>query len=253
MALYVFGIMRARDAAAAVGSAGASRPLDAVDHDGLSALVGETPDGELRLRRDNILGHADVIEKAFECGPVLPFRFGSVVSDADTVVRELLAPQSEQLAGRLDALADKAEMQVKALYAEEPLLRSILKQDPALARVVQRTQGLSAAATHFERIRIGEAIAAAVQSRGAADGEALLRVLAPFAVTHVVSPPNHERSVLNAAFLVERRGLKDFDQAVEAASVQHGPAIEFKLIGPIAPYSFSDRDFGTREERRAWA
>jgi hypothetical protein len=253
MALYVYGIMRARDAAAAVGSADASRHLDAVDHDAISALVAETPDGELRLRRDNVLGHADVLDKAFASGPVLPLSFGSVVSDADTVVRQLLAPQAEQLARRLDALEGKAEMQVKAVYAEEPLLREILKQDPALARVVQRTQQLPAAATHFERIRIGEAIATAVQARGAADGEALLKVLVPFAVAHVVSPPNHERSVLNAAFLVDRDGLKDFDQAVEAVSVQYGPRIEFKLIGPMPPYSFSDRDPDAREATPAWA
>lgn len=252
MALYVYGIMRTRDAASAVAKADAGRPLDAVDHDGVSALVGETPDGELRLRRDNILAHADVLQAAFEAGPILPFRFGSVVSDAETVVGDLLAPQAQQLAGRLAALDGKAEMQVKAVYAEEPLLRSILEADPALSRSVGRTQSLPAAATHFERIRIGEAVAAAVQARGAADGEALLKALAPLAVAHLVSPPNHERSVLNVAFLIEQSALPDFDRAVEAASEQHAPEIEFKLIGPLPPYSFGDRDWGGTEVKAAW-
>jgi Gas vesicle synthesis protein GvpL/GvpF len=253
MALYVYGIMRKRDAAAAVANAAAERPLDTVDHDGISALVGETPDGELRLRRDNILGHADVLQSAFESGPVLPFRFGTVIGDGDTVVRDLLEPQAKVLGGRLEALDGKAEMQVKAVYAEEPLLRSILEHDPTLAEVVRRTQALPPAATHFERIRIGEAVAAAVQSRGAADGAAMLDVLAPRAVAHVVSPPNHERSVLNAAFLVERSGLKEFDRAVEALSEQRAPAIEFKLIGPLPPYSFGDRDWTGTEAGAAWA
>lgn len=253
MALYVYGIMRTRDAASAVAKADAARPLDAVDHDGVSALVGETPDGELRLRRDNILAHADVLQAAFEAGPVLPFRFGSVVSDAEAVVENLLAPQAAQLAVRLAALDGKAEMQVKAIYAEEPLLRSILEADPALARSVRQTQSLPAAATHFERIRIGEAVAAAVQTRGSADGEALLRALAPLGVTHLVSPPNHERSVLNVAFLVEQSALTEFDRAVEALSEQHAPEIEFKLIGPLPPYSFSDHDRGGKEVRAAWA
>jgi Gas vesicle synthesis protein GvpL/GvpF len=252
VALYVYGIMRKDDAASAVDSAAAARPLDAVDHHGISALVGETPDGELRLRRDNILGHADVLQTAFECGPVLPYRFGSVVGDAETVVRELLAPQAERLAGRLNALENKVEIQVKAIYAEEPLLRSILEQDPALAALVRRTQSLPAAATHFERIRIGEAVAAAVQSRGAADAEAMLKVLAPLSVAHVVSPPNHERSVLNAAFLVERSALEEFDRTVEAVSEQRAPDIEFKLIGPLPPYSFGDQDWGGTEAGSKW-
>jgi hypothetical protein len=253
MALYVYGIMRKRDAEAAVAGADAARPLAAVDHDAVSALVSETPEGELRLRRDNILGHADVLQAAFACGPVLPFRFGSVVSDAETLVQELLTPRASGLAARLDALAGKAEMQVKAIYAEEPLIRSILQADPRLARLVRRTQELPSAATHFERIRIGEAVAAAVQSRGAADAQALLRVLAPLAVAHVVSPPNHERSVLNAAFLVDRDHLEEFDGAVEAMSQQRAPDIEFKLIGPLPPYSFSDHDGAGMEVTASWA
>ena len=253
MALYVYGIMRTRDAASAVGNADREPVLAAVDHDGVSALVAEMPDGELRLRRDNILGHADVLQAAFKSGPVLPFRFGTVIDDAETLEREVLAPQAELLSARLARLDGKAEMQVKAVYAEEPLLRSILEQDPRLARVVRRTQGLPEAATHFDRIRIGEVVAAAVQSRGAADAEALLKILTPFAVAHVVSPPNHERSVLNAAFLVEQSRLEDFDQAVEAVSVQRAPEIEFKLIGPLPPYSFGDQDWAAAEVGAAWA
>lgn len=252
MALYVYGIMRARDAASAVDKA-KGRPLDAIDHDGLSALVAEVPDSELRMRRDNIVGHADVLQSAFESGPVLPVRFGTVVNDAETLKRDVLVPQAELLEGRLATLEGKAEMQVKAIYAEEPLLRSVLERDPALARSVQRTQGLPAAATHFERIRIGEAVAGAVQSRGAADAEVLLRVLTPFAVAHVVSRPNHERSVLNAAFLVETSRLEDFDQAVEAVSVQRAPEIEFKLIGPLPPYSFGNQDPAAVGVSAAWA
>ena len=68
----------------------------------------------------------DVLQAAFDHGPVLPFRFGTAVADADTVVRDVLAPSREQLDARLEALDGKVEMQVKATYAEAPLLRSIL-------------------------------------------------------------------------------------------------------------------------------
>ncbi|MBV8430909.1 MAG: GvpL/GvpF family gas vesicle protein [Solirubrobacterales bacterium] len=252
MALYVYGIMRARDATSAVAEAAPGRPLESVEHDGVSALVSETPGDELRLRRDNILAHSDVLQAAFEHGPVLPYRFGTAVADADTVVRDLLAQQRPQLAARLEALDGKAEMQVKATYAEEPLLRSILAQDPELVRMVRRTQSLPPAATHFERIRIGEAVTGAVQARSAADGQAVLSALIPFARAHVVSPPNHERSVINAAFLIERDDLARFDQALEALSQERSEEIEFKLIGPMPPYSFGDRDW-EEEVRGAWA
>lgn len=245
MAFYVYGIMRAGDATDAVARAQATEgpAVDAVEHEGLAALVGHVPDGELRLRRDNILAHADVLQAAFELGPVLPFRFGTALPDADTVVRDVLAPTLDRMTARLEVLDGKAEMQVKAIYTEEPLLRSILGQDRGLARMVQRTQSLPAAATHFERIRIGEAIAAAVQARRAADEASLVGDLMPFAIARASSAPHHERAVLNTAFLVERDQLSAFDQAVEALSRQHAPGIEFKLIGPMPAYSFADRDW----------
>jgi hypothetical protein len=255
VALYVYGIMRSRDAARAVGAPEGRVAVETVQHEQISALVSPTEGGGIRLRRDNILAHADVLQAAFEHGPVLPYRFGTVVPDAETMTREVLAPSADGLAARLEALDGRVEMQLKAVYAEEPLLRSVLARDPKLARSVQRNREMPAAATHFERIRIGEAIAAAVQARGAADGEAFLTALAAIAVDHVISPPHHERAVMNVAFLVDRADLARFDQAVEALSEERGDEIEFKLIGPMPPYSFADSDFtpGGAKAGAAWA
>jgi hypothetical protein len=257
MALYVYGIMRAGDATRAVSAIRAAHATaDAIEHDQIAALVGALPDAERRLGREGILGHANVLQAAFEHGPVLPMRLGTAMPDAEAVVRELLAPHVQALSMRLDALDGKAEMQVKATYAEEPLLRSILERDPALRREVDRNRGLPPAATHFDQIRIGEAISQAVQARQAADGEALLSALRPLALVVSVSRPHHERAVLNAAFLVDSDELAEFDRAVEQLSQERAADIEFKLIGPLPAYSFVEGEWEAVEAARkgaAWA
>jgi hypothetical protein len=245
MALYVYGIMRAGDAPRAVSAsrkAGGAK-ADAVEHGAISALVSPLPDAELRMRRDTILGHAEVLRAAFEHGPVLPVRLGTAMADADAVVRDLLAPTADALASRLEELAGKAEMQVKVMYAEEPLLRSILAADPVLKRAIERSRRLPAAATHFDQIGIGEAIANAVQTRRVADADVLLAVLRPLAVAVSVSAPTHERGALNAAFLVDSEELHRFDSAVEQLSQERGAEMEFKLIGPLPPYSFAEGEW----------
>jgi Gas vesicle synthesis protein GvpL/GvpF len=237
MAVYVYGIMRARDARAAKAA-----DTDVVEHGELGALVGRLADDQPRLRRETIMSHANVLQSACEHGPVLPMRLGTALPDADTVVRELLAPQADMLAQRLDTLEGTVEMQVKAIYAEEPLLRSILDVDPRLKRAVERSRGLPAAATHFEQIRIGEAIAGAIEARQTRDSAALLSALRPLALAVSVSAPHHERAVINAAFLVDAETLPEFDAAVEQLSNERSPEIEFKLIGPLPAYSFADHD-----------
>lgn len=254
MALYVYGIMRTGDAPQAVSAArrADAEAADAIEHGPLSALVSKIAHGELRMRRERILAHANVLQAVFEHGPVLPLRLGTLMPDADTVVREMLEPRSEALARRLDTLADKGEMQVKATYTEEPLLRSILAQDPVLRRAVERSRGLPQAATHFEQMRIGEAIAAAVQARRGSDGDALLDALRPLAIAVSVAAPHHERAVLNAAFLVGSEELGPFDAAVERLSEERAE-IEFKLIGPLPPYSFAEREWEAVDGERTGA
>jgi hypothetical protein len=238
MALYVYGIARAQDA---LEAAAGSTELDVVEHGEIAALVRQLPEGGLRLRGDMVHAHANVLREAFERGPVLPMRFGTTIPDAEAIVGELLGPRIDLLKRRLDALAGKAEMQIKATYQEEPLLRSILENDPALRRSVDRSRHLPAAATHFEQIRIGEAIAGAVEVRRAGDGEALLGELRPLALGMIVSAPHHERAVLNAAFLIDSNDLDRFDATVQRLSDER-PGMEFRLIGPLPAYSFADRE-----------
>jgi Gas vesicle synthesis protein GvpL/GvpF len=253
MAVYVYGIMRTSDARRAVRAAHADvgPELDTVEHGPVSAVASSLPEGQQRLRREDILAHSDVLQAVFRHGPVLPLRLGTALPDGDAVARDLLAPRAAALAARLDAVDHKAEMQVKAAYAEAPLLRAVLAADPALRQAVERNQGLPAAATHFEQLRIGEAIAAAVQARQLADGEALLSPLRPLASAVRLSPPHHERAAMNAAFLVEADELSRFDTAVEQLSRDRSGEIEFKLIGPLPPYSFADGELEAADRGKA--
>lgn len=252
MTLYVYGIMRASDARRAVRAAQTDGPqLDAVEHGPVGAVVSSVPTDQQRLRREDILAHSEVLQAVFRHGPVLPLRLGTAVMDEAAVSRELLGPQAAALAARLDAVDGRAEMQVKAIYAEGPLLQSILSGDPGLRRAVERSQTMPAAATHFEQIRIGEAVAAAVEARQAADGDAMLATLRPLVVAVRLSPPHHERAVMNAAFLIEADDLIRFDEAVEQLSRERSAEIEFKLIGPLPPYSFAAGELEVAGRTRA--
>src|SRR5437764_542017 len=139
------------------------------------------------------------------------------------------APAGLALAGHL-AQADRARAGRPA--PEEPLLRSILKNDRSLMRAVERMRTLPPAATHFERVRIGEAIAGAVAARRDADAQAMIGELRPHAVAVRISDPHHERTALNASFLVDRASIERFDAAVEHLSERHAGEARFKLIGP---------------------
>jgi hypothetical protein len=239
MALYIYGLMRAEDGNRAVEALG-EPGLSAVEHGGVCALVKSVGEGDLRLRRESALAHTDTLQAAFEHGPVLPVRFGTVLPDEDSLRSELLATRGTALRARLEALDSLAEMQVKASYLEEPLLRSIVAGDPRLTETAARIRQLPPAATHFERISLGEAIQKQVEARRQADSHRLTEELRPLAVAVSVREPRHERAVLNASFLMAKERLQEFDDAVEQMGQQHAGRIQFRLIGPMPAHSFAD-------------
>ena len=116
--------------------------------------------------------------------------------------------------------------------------------DTSAARAVA---GRPAAATHFERIRLGELVANAVEARRTADAAAILDGLRTLADSYVPGDPLHEQMVVNAAFLVRRDKLAEFDAGVERVSAERADRMHFKLTGPLPPFSF------VSSEEPAWA
>ncbi len=247
MALYVYGLMRADDVRGGLDLGPAERlpPVEVLVRERLAALVGEVAGESVRLQRDALMGHSEVLQRAFEQGPVLPFRFGTVVADEEQLDRDLLSSQRSQWVTRLEALAGKGEFQLKVTYHEESMLRSIVKDDPALSRTSQAVRGMSPAASHFQRIGMGERVNAAVEVRRAQDAQALLAELEPLVLMVEVGALQQPMMVLNASFLVASESFDRFDSAVEGLAQQRHALMAFKLIGPMPAHSFADRDLPT--------
>lgn len=240
MALYVYGFMRLRDGTSAARGEYSGPAVSTVPHGELCALVSEMPGEDISLRRESALAHTQTLQRAFGHGPVLPLRFGTVVTDAAALTSDVLAPREQELLGQLRALEGLAEMQLKATYLEEPLLRSILKSSPGLARTATRLRNLPAAASHFDRLALGEAITLAVQARRDDDTQRMIGALRDLPLAISLGEPTHERDVMSASFLVSDAKLEEFDSRVETLSQEYGDRMKFKLIGPMPVYSFLD-------------
>jgi hypothetical protein len=132
----------------------------------------------------------------------------------------------------------RVEMAVSALYREDVVLGEVIAENREIERLRQAIQGKPADATYFERVRLGELVANAVDAKRAADAAQIVEALRPYATAFQQSDLLHERMVVNTAWLVERAGLDDFDAAVERVSSERAERMQFKLTGPLPPFSF---------------
>jgi hypothetical protein len=237
MAEYVYGIVgQSTGAPAEPGIAGAALRL--IPGRSAAALVSDVSSDALRLGRSEALAHARVLEAALEHGTVLPMRFGVVMEDPDEVRRRLLSDHDEQLRDQLESFAGKVELNLRVIYDEPALMRQVLRSEPEIARLREALRGQPEDATYFERIRLGEMVAQAVERTREADAQSIVDALAPAAVSISVGEPAHERVALSASFLVERDRLDAFDQLLEQVAAQRADRMRFKYTGPLPPHSF---------------
>jgi hypothetical protein len=234
----VYGIVRAGTDldGAPVGVAGASVRA-VVDRD-LAAVVSRLDGTEARATRQDLMSHSRVLEHALRSGPVLPLRFGTVFRDPEAVVSELLGPRHDELAGLLARFETAVELRVKAFYIEEQILREVVRSDPGIAALSQATRGLPEETTRGQRVRLGEAVARAVEARRARDSEEIIDVLRPLAQDISVEGEAAGGVALAASFLLDRSRVPAFDREMNELARRHEGRIRFKYLGPLPPHSF---------------
>jgi len=237
LAEYVYGIVSGTSAPPS-GHGIAGAPLHLIAGDGAAALVSDLPDDNLRLGREEIVTHARVLEDALGRGTVLPMRFGVVLEGPEQVRERILEGHADELTEQLERFAGKVEVNIRVLYEEEPLMREIVARDPQIARLRSGLKGKPEDATYYDRIRLGELVAAAVERAREADAQSILEVLSQHALAAEVGEPPHERVALSASFLVARERLGAFDAALEDIARGQSGRMRFKYTGPLPPHSF---------------
>jgi hypothetical protein len=234
---YVYGIVRAGaplDSVAGDDGLPVVRLIEAGD---IAALVSAGPE---RAAREVVLNHGRVLEAALDGSPVVPLQFGMVMTDDDAVRNEILDGHHDELADLLDRLEGRVQMTLKVYYHEDVVVAEILSSDPKLAELRASIQGSSEDQTRNQRIKLGEAINAAMDQRRQRDGQEILDRLRPLADAVALEPPEDELMVAHVAFLLQRDRLEEFDATVEEIAQPQVELMRFRLLGPMPAYNFID-------------
>jgi hypothetical protein len=160
-----------------------------------------------------------------------------VVASADELETRVLAGARDDLLAGLARLDGAVQMNVKATYDEEELLRDIVAADPEVAALRERTLDAGDAA-YYERLHLGEIVAGRISARAALDGDWIVGTLAATALDVVAEQPE-PGSAVRASFLVAKSSLGRFDAALEELAQSAQPLFRFEVIGPLPPTAFA--------------
>ncbi len=242
MTLHLYGMVDAGLALPDDLLGRADAPVRTVADDRLAVLVSEVDD-DRRVGRADLLAHAHVLERLTEADTVVPIRFGMLMPDEDTVHTELLGARGDHAAALLRAFAGHVQLTVTTRYDEDEALREVVRREPDLRG---RGDGADVAA----RMRLGEAVAAALEELRADDADRVLQRVAPHARAVAFNEVRDAYTVSSLALLVDRSLRPALDLAVADLREEIGRRLQVRYVGPQPPYAFLD---SVETEATAWA
>ena len=212
-----------------------------VPHNGLAAVVSDSPVTQYESTRRNMMAHEKAIERVMKEFTLLPVRFGTITDSPSPIqdIQKLLGSRFEEFQKLLKDMEDKVELGLKAFWRDEKaIFEEIVAENADIRRLRNSLSGKSPEATHFDRVRLGEMVKEALNRKRAKEAAKILLPLRRIAHSVRENEALGDRMVVNAAFLVNKSKEPEFDDAVSRLEEQFSERVAFKYIGLAPPYNF---------------
>ena len=215
--------------------------IHTVPHNGLAAVVSDSPVKQYESTRRNMMAHEKAIERVMKEFILLPVRFGTVTDSTAPVqdIQKLLRSRFAEFEKLLRDMRGKVELSLKAFWRDEKaIFEEIVAENADIRRLRNSLSGKSPGATHFDRIGLGEKVKEALNRKRAREAVRILQPLRRVAHSVRENEALGDRMVVNAAFLVNKSKEPEFDQVVGKLDEQFVERVAIKYIGSAPPYNF---------------
>lgn len=238
--LYLYGIVDA-STELADGLVGVeSGVVQTVAVGDVAAVVTELEAEDGFATPDGLLAHTTVLDTIAQSDAILPMQFGTVVPSIAELTENVLGPQVGNYAESLATIEDAVQFTVRARYIQDVALTAMVEDNPEIAQLRQTVSGRSEDESRQERIRLGELVVASFDQMRPAHSQRITDSLAPYARDFAQRETSQAVDVAELALLIPRDRQTDFEEAVEDVAADLHEIINFRLIGPQAPYDFVD-------------
>lgn len=213
----------------------------------LAMVVSDSPQDDYETTQANTVQHQLVCEEVLKQGfTVLPVRFGRICkptpgkSSAEEKIERLLRRRYGEFHSLLREMENKVELGLKVFWKKERLFREIAATNQDIREMRDRiaTDGSGGLTTHYGRLQLGTMVHNEIEKRRDVEARRLARALSPLAERYETNKILTDMMILNAAFLVPRTRVEEFDRKVDELDSRYGERMKFKYVGEVPPFNF---------------
>ncbi len=185
-----------------------------------------------------LMAHQGVIERVMKEGyAILPVKFGTLVEDEDEI-RRILEQGCKKFAQTLDQMDGVVEIEVAATWDLKKVLEKIRNEKEIIQ--LKHSMGDKTASEILEmQMNAGKLVKESLDRRRESYRSQAMQSLTEAALDIQPNAMVTNEMVMNVAFLIQREKQEDFDSQVRQIDEAFDDQINFRVIGPLPPYSFS--------------
>ncbi|HEY8227603.1 MAG TPA: GvpL/GvpF family gas vesicle protein [Pyrinomonadaceae bacterium] len=220
-----------------MGIGGRGDEVYTIQHQGLAAVVSNTPLVVYDPTRENVFAHEQVNETVMRDFTVLPMAFGALFRTDDDII-ELIRGTYDALRDVLTKMQGKVEFGLKVNWDRDKVTAELEEMNDEIRHLKEQITSRTTGSTYFARMQLGRLIETALTDQADAYIREVYSLLRDTAVASRANKPIGDRMIMNAAFLIERNREAEFDQKVKEIAAKYEDKLSFRYTGPWPPYNF---------------
>jgi len=216
--------------------------FEVISDGALTAVVSETTmPAYTDLPRGDVMRalaqHQAAVEALMHESALLPVKFGTVLAD-EGQVRNVLYLGRPDFERAFELVGGRGEMDVAVTWDPAHIFGEIA-QMPELIALKAEVESLPPDKTWAGKVAVGRLVKEQFDARRNALRDALVAEITPHAARWRLNPVMDDTMVMNVACLVNTDEATALEDRVYELDEQHARRLNFRLIGPLPPYSFA--------------
>ena len=208
----------------------------------ISAVISDLPLAQFSsLPKETLLHHLavyqTVIERVEKSHKIIPMKFGTVLQGEEELKR-VLKRGYEQINANLKEMENKIELDVAALWSDLGTTLKEIGEEEGIKRLKEQATFKPPDQVFELKIKVGKMVKELLDKKREQTAAQILNILKKEVEGHCSHDVMDDSMIMNVAFLIKEEKEKLFELVVGELDKQYEGRINFRIVGPLPPYSF---------------
>jgi len=186
----------------------------------------------------NLAVYQAVIEKVMKSHSIIPIKFGTILQ-GEKDLKNMLEKGYGQINTNLKEMEDKIELDVAALWSDMETVLKELAGEEEIKRLKEAALTKTPEQVFEIKTQLGKLVKDTLDRNREECASQLLDVMKKEAEIYHSHPVMDDSMIMNTAFLIDKDRQEIFESKVDQLDNQYNGKINFRIVGPLPPYSFT--------------